>query len=137
MDRVKHHLVQVAEANKHSANSQSPTITAALLETYSRLLIWLGTRNFQSKKMCSDNNNIPHIISSSFDTGCIQESGMASTSCFTRSHCLSCPFTTSIFLSISTLTTITYCSWCIHYTYSAFCLVSHNYYAIVYYVWYI
>ena len=48
MDKVKHHLVQVAEASKLSS-SHPPAITAALLETYSRLLIWLGTRNFQSE----------------------------------------------------------------------------------------
>lgn len=49
MDKVKNHLVQVAEASKQLSGGQSPAITAALLETYSRLLIWLGTRNFQSK----------------------------------------------------------------------------------------
>lgn len=49
MDKVKLHLVQVAEASKQLPASQPPAITAALLETYSRLLIWLGTRNFQSK----------------------------------------------------------------------------------------
>ena len=49
MDKVKHHLVQVAEASKQLSGTQPPAITAALLETYSRLLIWLGTRNFQSK----------------------------------------------------------------------------------------
>lgn len=49
MDKVKNHLVQVAEANKQLSGGQPPAITAALLETYSRLLIWLGTRNFQSE----------------------------------------------------------------------------------------
>lgn len=49
MDKVKHHLVQVAEASKQLPAGQPPTITPALLETYSRLLIWLGTRNFQSQ----------------------------------------------------------------------------------------
>jgi mediator of RNA polymerase II transcription subunit 23 len=48
MDKVKHHLVQVAEASKQLSTNQPPAITAALLETYSRLLIWLGTRNFQT-----------------------------------------------------------------------------------------
>ena len=42
MDKVKGHLVKVAESKQLSS------ITAALLETYSGLLIWLGTRNFQS-----------------------------------------------------------------------------------------
>ena len=49
MDKVKHHLVQVAEASKQLPSGHPPTITPALLETYSRLLIWLGTRNFQSQ----------------------------------------------------------------------------------------
>ncbi len=49
MDRVKLHLVKVAEAAKQPPGPDTPTITHALLETYSRLLVWLGTRNFQSK----------------------------------------------------------------------------------------
>ena len=53
MDKVKHHLVQVAEASKQLPAGQPPTITPALLETYSRLLIWLGTRNFQSQWLVS------------------------------------------------------------------------------------
>jgi mediator of RNA polymerase II transcription subunit 23 len=48
MDKVKHQLVQVAEASKQLPSGHPPTITPALLETYSRLLIWLGTRNFQT-----------------------------------------------------------------------------------------
>ena len=42
MDKVKGHLVKVAESKLLSS------ITSASLETYSGLLIWLGTRNFQS-----------------------------------------------------------------------------------------
>ena len=49
MEKVKVHLVKVAEAVKHPLGPDTPTITHALLETYSRLLVWLGTRNFQSK----------------------------------------------------------------------------------------
>jgi len=45
MEKVKAYLVKVAE----SAKQPQSTITAALLEAYSRLLIWLGTRNFQSE----------------------------------------------------------------------------------------
>lgn len=49
MDKVKLHLMKVAEAAKQPPGPDTPTITHALLETYSRLLIWLGTRNFQSE----------------------------------------------------------------------------------------
>lgn len=43
MEMIKTHLIKVVEAK--SAEGQQ--ITPALLETYSRLLVWLGTRNFQ------------------------------------------------------------------------------------------
>lgn len=63
MDKVKLHLVQVAEASKQLPASQPPAITAALLETYSRLLIWLGTRNFQSKQEITTTCSALHVFS--------------------------------------------------------------------------
>lgn len=44
MEMIKTHLIKVVEAK-----SPEGQITSALLETYSRLLVWLGTRNFQCK----------------------------------------------------------------------------------------
>ncbi len=43
MEMIKTHLIKVVEAK----SSEGLQITPALLETYSRLLVWLGTRNFQ------------------------------------------------------------------------------------------
>ena len=58
MEMVKTHLIRVAENSKQGQPTASSnmsdgadsgqTITQPLLETYSRLLVWLGTRNFQS-----------------------------------------------------------------------------------------
>lgn len=42
MEMMKTHLIKAVEAK-----SPEVQITPALLETYSRLLVWLGTRNFQ------------------------------------------------------------------------------------------
>ncbi len=44
MEMIKTHLIKVVEAKTPEAK-----ITPALLETYSRLLVWLGTRNFQCR----------------------------------------------------------------------------------------
>ena len=44
MEMIKTHLIKVVEAKMPEGQ-----ITPALLETYSRLLVWLGTRNFQCK----------------------------------------------------------------------------------------
>ena len=49
MEKVKLHLVKVAESAKQPQGVETPPISHALLETYSRLLVWLGTRNFQSE----------------------------------------------------------------------------------------
>lgn len=46
MEMIKTHLIKVVEAK-----SPEGQITPALLETYSRLLVWLGTRNFQCKQL--------------------------------------------------------------------------------------
>lgn len=42
MEMIKTHLIKVVETKTPEGQ-----ITPALLETYSRLLVWLGTRNFQ------------------------------------------------------------------------------------------
>ena len=44
MEMIKVHLIQVVEGKNLEGQ-----VTPALLETYSRLLVWLGTRNFQCK----------------------------------------------------------------------------------------
>lgn len=49
MEKVKLHLVKVAESAKQPQGMETPPISHALLETYSRLLVWLGTRNFQTQ----------------------------------------------------------------------------------------
>ena len=46
MEMIKIHLIKTVETKTPEAK-----ITSALLETYSRLLVWLGTRSFQC--MCS------------------------------------------------------------------------------------
>ncbi|XP_064390219.1 mediator of RNA polymerase II transcription subunit 23-like [Halichondria panicea] len=49
MEMIKVHLIKVVKAFKQvPPPTDTPTISAALLETYSRLLVWLGTRNFQA-----------------------------------------------------------------------------------------
>ena len=48
MEMIKTHLIKVVESTKLVPSPMnSVSITPALLETYSRLLVWLGTRNFQ------------------------------------------------------------------------------------------
>ena len=42
MEMIKMHLIKVVEGKNLDGQ-----VTPALLETYSRLLVWLGTRNFQ------------------------------------------------------------------------------------------
>lgn len=52
MDMIKTHIVKVVKSPKPSPPStvsDVPAVTASLLETYSRLLVWLGTRNFQGE----------------------------------------------------------------------------------------
>ncbi len=52
MEMIKVHLIKVVKAFKQvPPPTDTPTISAALLETYSRLLVWLGTRNFQGKSV--------------------------------------------------------------------------------------
>ena len=125
MDKVKHHLVQVAEASKQLSTNQPPAITAALLETYSRLLIWLGTRNFQSEKVCIALCCQVHTPppSSSSDTCRVQESGMACVACFAGGHCLSCAPSAAVFIPLPATAAATHCGGRVHYSHTALCLV--------------
>ena len=61
MDKVKGHLVKVAESKLLSS------ITSALLETYSGLLIWLGTRNFQSMSITETHNSCLQVTKAMCD----------------------------------------------------------------------
>lgn len=125
MDKVKHHLVQVAEASKQLSTNQPPAITAALLETYSRLLIWLGTRNFQSKGSvyCSLMPGTYSTPTSSFDSCGVQESGMACAACIAGGHCLSCAPSTAVFIPLPAPAATTHCGGRVHYSHTALCLV--------------
>ena len=56
MEMIKAHLIKVVESK-----SPEGQITPALLETYSRLLVWLGTRNFQCKLVCVIYLHLCHV----------------------------------------------------------------------------
>lgn len=125
MDKVKLHLVQVAEASKQLPASQPPAITAALLETYSRLLIWLGTRNFQSKQEITTTCSALHVflLFSPTDSCSVQEPGMACTACIAGGHCLSRSSTVTVFLPLSAPAAVAHCSGGCHHSHTALCLV--------------
>lgn len=136
MDKVKHHLVQVAEASKQLPSSQPPAITAALLETYSRLLIWLGTRNFQSMyKVITECPTVhPSLLLSSTDPCSVQEPGMGCATCTARSYCISRPSTATIFIPLPAPTAVAHCSGRGHYSLTALCLVSSSHFLITWYL---
>ena len=48
MDKFKNHLMKIAEVPKQQQQPDPQPLVPALLESYGRLLVWLGTRNLQS-----------------------------------------------------------------------------------------
>lgn len=48
-DKIKVQLMRATDALKQPHTSESSLVTPALLETFSRVLLWSGTKNFQSQ----------------------------------------------------------------------------------------
>ena len=46
-DKIKVQLMRATDALKQPHTSESSLVTPALLETFSRVLLWSGTKNFQ------------------------------------------------------------------------------------------
>ena len=49
-DKIKVQMMRAADSSvKQSQGTDSQLVTPALLETFSRVLLWSGTKNFQCK----------------------------------------------------------------------------------------
>lgn len=46
-DKIKLQLLKAADAVKQPQATDSSLVTPALLETFSRVILWFGTKNFQ------------------------------------------------------------------------------------------
>ena len=49
VDKIKMQLIKLADLAKQPQTSNSSLVIPALLETFSRILLWTGTKSFQSK----------------------------------------------------------------------------------------
>ncbi len=98
MEIIKVHLIKVVEGKNMDGQ-----VTPALLETYSRLLVWLGTRNFQC--MYTHTHTHTHLLCTCVnilngvcvftcaphsppDSSSVQVTGMGRAAFSARDHCV-------------------------------------------------
>ena len=122
------HLIKVVESFKQVPAPDTASITPSLLETYSRLLVWLGTRNFQCMQAyysCRENPSLPthlyththtYTLHSSPHPSCVQISSLGCSPRTPRDHCVSCPPSAPVLLPFPAAPTATHCRLCLYHT---------------------